>query len=99
MLKSPLFGEIVEELGCELGALVGPDYVWCSCATECVEEGGGELGRGGVVTHVDDVRPVGVAVDSDKEGVPCVRAEVHCNFFKRSGWSRFHDDRLLWLRW
>ena len=41
------------------------------------------------MTHVDDVsivRPVGVAVDSDKEGVPCVRAEVHCNFVKRSGW-------------
>ena len=99
MLKSPFFGEIFEDLGCELGALVRPDYVWCSCATKCVEEGSGELRGCSVVTHVDDVRPVGVAVDDDEEVLPCIRTEVHCNFLKRSGWSWLRDNWLLPQRW
>ena len=49
----------------------------------------------GVVAHVEDVRPVGVAVDYDEEFTPCIRAEVDCKFLKWSGWSWFRNKWLL----
>ena len=72
MVKSPVFCEILEQLGCELGALVRPDNIWCSCATEGIEEGSDEVRGGGAAAHVNDVGPVSVAVDDDKEVLSCI---------------------------
>ena len=58
MLKSPLLGKILEQLG--------------SCATEGFEESGEKVRGRSVAAHVDDVRPVCVAVNNDEKVAPCI---------------------------
>ena len=64
--------------------------IWGSVAEKGMKECCDEAGGCNVVVHVDDVGPVGVAINYDEE---IISAEV--NYLKWSKWFWFHREWLL----
>ena len=97
MDDSPVLEKCLELVGHELWSFVRPKDVWsCGPAKESAsffDKGS----RGCVFPHLENVRPVSVAVDRDEELVSSVLSKVSSHMLEWSGWSRLGLDRFRWV--
>ena len=99
VLNPPPLREITKLLGCKLRPFFRLEYVRHTCATEQLSDHLYKMMGCGVVSHRDDVRPVGVAVYQDQVVWTGMRAEVTSYFLVWPSWFWFENDWLFGVGW